>query len=357
VGGGVIGLSAAWRLRQRGLAVTVVDPAPGSGSSHAAAGMLAPITEVHYGEESALALALAAATAYPDFVAEVNDASGLDVGYRQCGTLAVAADGDDRAVLTDLAEFQQALGLEVESLTGRECRQLEPLLAPGIRGGIHVAGDHHVDNRRLVAALLKAIERAGVEVRRNAVTDVHPTGVRLDDDTSIDTGTVVVAAGCWSAALVDLPIRPVKGQILRLHTPAPFISRNVRALVHGTSIYIVPRADGELVIGATMEEQGYDVTVTAGAVYELLRDAHVVLPGISELALTETYAGLRPGSPDNAPIVGRLDETVVVATGHGRNGVLLAPVTADAVVALVTSGHAPDLFARFGPDRFVRSPA
>jgi glycine oxidase len=356
VGGGVIGLSAAWRLRQHGVTVTVVDPAPGHGASHAAAGMLAPVTEVHYGEERVLGLALAAANAYPEFVAELEAQSGVDVGYRRCGTLAVATDGDDRAVLDDLAAFQSRLGLDVETLTGRECRQVEPMLAPGVRGGIRVAGDHQVDNRRLTAALLIALERTAAHVSRNSATDVTSTNVRLDNGTSIDAGTVVVAAGCWSARLVDVPIRPVKGQILRLHTPTPFISSNVRALVHGTSIYIVPRLDGELVIGATMEEQGYDVTVTAGAVYELLRDAHTVLPGISELALVETYAGLRPGSPDNAPLVGRLPDTVVVATGHGRNGVLLAPVTADAVASLVTTGQLPELFAGFGPDRFVRSP-
>jgi glycine oxidase len=355
VGGGVIGLSAAWRLGQHGVSVTVVDPAPGSGASHAAAGMLAPVTEVHYGEQRALALALAAAKAYPDFVAELQDISGVEIGYRDCGTLAVATDGDDRAVLDDLAAFQGRLGLDVESLTGRECREIEPMLAPGVRGGIRVAGDHQVDNRRLVAALLIAIERTGVAVRRSAANEVTSTCVRLSDDTSIEAATVVVAAGCWSSRLVDVPVRPVKGQILRLHAPTPFISTNVRALVHGSSIYVVPRRGGELVIGATMEEQGYDVTVTAGAVYELLRDAHTVLPGISELALVETYAGLRPGSPDNAPLVGRLDNAVVVATGHGRNGVLLAPVTADAVTGLVTTGHAPDLFAGFGPERFVRS--
>ena len=359
VGAGIIGLASAWRLLGRGCSVTLVDPEPGRGASHAAAGMLAPVTEVHYGEEALVALTTASAAAYPGFVDELEDATGVNVGYRRCGTLAVAADADDLAALTELAAFQRSLGLEVEQLTARECRTTEPMLAPGVRGGLFVAGDHQVDNRRLVAALLDVVSRAGGRVIRDratqiAVHDGAVTGVTLSDGSTVKASSVVVAAGCWSASLAGVAIRPVKGQILRLHTHKPFVEHNVRALVAGSSAYVVPRDDGEIVVGATVEEQGYDATVTAGGVYELLRDTRCVLPGITELTLTETMAGLRPGSPDNAPIVGTTDiEGLVVATGHGRNGILLAPVTADAVADIATATGVPDVIAAFGPSRFT----
>src|SRR5512144_1622454 len=362
VGGGVIGLAIAWRAAGRGLRVSVVDPDPGSGASRVAAGMLAPVTEVHYGEERLLALTLASAARYPDFVADLAEASGRDPGYRACGTLAVALDADD------LAAFQASLGLAIERLTGRECRRLEPMLAPSVRGGVLVEGDHQVDPRRLVPALLTAVERAGVTMSRAAAAEIvvaadRVAGVRLADGTEIAADVVVLAAGCRSAAIAGLPehvvppVRPVKGQILRLHGDPrhPFLGRTVRGLVAGSPVYVVPRADGEIVLGATMEEQGYDERVTAGGVYELLRDAHLVLPGISELPLVETAAGLRPGTPDNAPLIGPAQlPGLVLATGHHRNGILLTPVTADAVAELLATGALPDLAAPFAPDRFTR---
>jgi len=369
VGGGVVGLAVAWRASQRGLAVTVVDPAPGSGASFAAAGMLAPVTEVHYGEERLLALNMRAADGYADVVAELQDATGLDVGYRATGTLAVALDADDRAALDELRTFQQSLGLEVERVSGREARRMEPMLAPSARGGNLVAGDHSVDNRRLTPALRLAAERAGATVRQAAVVGVlrhgdRVQGVRLDDGTSLGAGTVVLAAGCWTGGLEGLrpeelaPVRPVKGQILRLHTPArfPFLSRTVRGLVRGSGVYLVPRTHGEVVVGASVEELGYDTTVTAGGVYELLRDAHTLLPGVTELALTETHAGLRPGSPDNAPVIGPAGpDGLVLATGHYRNGILLAPLTGEAVADLLVGGRLPDYAAPFSPTRFARA--
>ncbi|HLZ37070.1 MAG TPA: glycine oxidase ThiO [Mycobacteriales bacterium] len=368
VGGGVIGLATAWRAAGRGLRVSLMDPDPGSGASRVAAGMLAPVTEVHYGEERLLALTLASAARYPDFVADLAEASGRDPGYRACGTLAVALDADDRAALDELAAFQASLGLAIERLTGRECRRLEPMLAPSVRGGVLVEGDHQVDPRRLVPALLTAVERAGVTMSRAAAAEIvvaadRVAGVRLADGTEIAADVVVLAAGCRSAAIAGLPehvvppVRPVKGQILRLHGDPrhPFLGRTVRGLVAGSPVYVVPRADGEIVLGATMEEQGYDERVTAGGVYELLRDAHLVLPGISELPLVETAAGLRPGTPDNAPLIGPAQlPGLVLATGHHRNGILLTPVTADAVAELLATGALPDLAAPFAPDRFTR---
>jgi len=370
VGGGVIGLAIAWRLAAAGGAVTVVDPAPGRGASWAAAGMLAPVTEASYGEQSLLALDLDSAGRYPRFVAELEELTGATIGYRTTGTLAVAADTGDRAVLTELHAFQSRLGLQAEVLTGRECRSLEPMLAPSIRGGLFVAGDHQVDNRRLSAALLTALERSGGRLRRERVGSVlverdRVSGVRLAGGERVDAPTVVLAAGCWSGTLGGLPedvlppVRPVKGQILRLRglgRPRPFLHHSVRALVAGGHVYVVPRLDGEVVVGATVEEMGFDTTVTAGAVYELLRDARTALPGLSELELVESHAGLRPGSPDNAPMLGPTAlPGLVVATGHYRNGILLTPVTADVISAYVATGVLPAVAAPFLPTRF--SPA
>jgi glycine oxidase len=377
VGGGIIGLAVAWRSAQRGLSVTVLDPDPGHGANLVAAGMLAPVTELQYGEEALLRLGIASNARYADFVAELTEAAGgLDTGYRRCGTLAVALDADDRAELREVHAFQQRLGLATEWLTGRECRRLEPMLAPDVRGGTLVAEDHQVDGRRLGAALLAACRRAGVTLHASRAATLLTEGGRAvgalaEDGARLTAGQTVLAAGSWSRELpglppeARLPLRPVKGQVLRLRMTGlpggplamldrPFLSRNVRAVVRGCHIYVVPRADGELVLGATSEEQGFDTTVTAGGVYELLRDAHELLPGISELPLVETGAGLRPGTPDNAPLLGPTAlPGLVAATGHYRNGVLLTPVTGDAIAELLATGSLPPEAAPFTPDRFA----
>ncbi|MEW2416177.1 glycine oxidase ThiO [Streptomyces sp. NPDC046866] len=368
IGGGIIGLVTAWRAARRGLRTALADPAPGGGAARVAAGMLAAVTELHYGEETLLGLNLASAARYPQFAAELADASGgMDIGYRACGTLAVALDADDRLHLRELHALQRRCGLESEWLTGRECRRLEPMLAPGVRGGLRVDGDHQVDPRRLADALLAACERAGVEIRRAGaarllVTADRAVGAALDDGTELYADQVVLAAGSLSGRLAGVPqealppVRPVKGQVLRLTVPAayaPFLSRTVRAVVRGSHVYLVPRENGELVVGATSEELGWDTTVTAGGVYELLRDAHELVPGITELPLTETLAGLRPGSPDNAPLLGPTAlPGLHLATGHYRNGVLLTPLTGDALADLLTTGTLPEIARPFSPLRF-----
>ncbi|MEV0784840.1 glycine oxidase ThiO [Streptomyces sp. NPDC050423] len=368
IGGGIIGLVTAWRSAQRGLATAVVDPGPGGGAARVAAGMLAAVTELHYGEELLLGLNVDSAARYPAFAAELEAASGQDIGYRACGTLAVALDTDDRAHLRELHELQRRSGLETEWLTGRECRRLEPMLAPGVRGGLRVDGDHQVDPRRLAAALLTACERAGVVFHRHraerlSVVRDRATGAVLTDGSEPTADQVVLAAGSLSGRLAGVPdhvlppVRPVKGQVLRLTVPtayAPFLSRTVRAVVRGSHVYLVPRENGELVIGATSEEMGWDTTVTAGGVYELLRDAHELVPGITELPLTETLAGLRPASPDNAPLLGRTAlPGLHLATGHHRNGVLLTPVTGDAMAQLLAGGELPEVARPFSPGRFA----
>ena len=371
IGGGLIGLATAWRTAARGLSVTICDPAPGSNASFAAAGMLTPVTELHYGEETLLGLNLASAARYPSFVEELREASGgLNPGYREAGTLAVAFDADDREVLAELHAFQQSLGLKAEWLTGREARRLEPMLAPAVRGGLLVSGDHQIDNRMLLAALFAALEREPkativrskvAELTQNAAGD-RATGVVLEDGTAISAAQVVLSAGCWSGQIGGLPadlvppVRPVKGQILRLAVPdvfKPFLSRTVRYVVRNNHAYFVPREHGELVLGATVEEQDYDTAVTAGGVYELLRDARELVPGITELPLIETLAALRPGTPDNAPLIGPAAlPGLLYATGHYRHGVLLTPATADGVAEILATGTVPEALAPFSPRRF-----
>ncbi|GFH35084.1 glycine oxidase ThiO [Streptomyces pacificus] len=370
IGGGVIGLVTAWRAAQRGLRTALADPEPGGGAAQVAAGMLAAVTELHYGEETLLGLNLASAGRYPGFAAELGEASGQDTGYRSCGTLAVALDADDRAHLRELHALQRRFGLQSEWLTGRECRRLEPLLAPGVRGGLRVDGDHQVDPRRLTRALVVACERAGVVFHRRwaerlSVVRDRAAGAVLTGGATVAADQVVLAAGSLSGRLAGVPaqalppVRPVKGQVLRLRVPseyAPFLSRTVRAVVRGSHVYLVPRENGELVVGATSEELGWDTAVTAGGVYRLLRDAHELVPGITELPLTETRAGLRPGSPDNAPLLGPSElPGLLLATGHYRNGVLLAPVTGDALAHALVTGELPDEARPFTPRRF--SPA
>jgi len=367
VGGGAIGLASAWRLAQAGLSVTVCDPAPGSQATHASAGMLAPVTEAHYGEDRLLALNLAGARRWPGFAAELEAEAGRPVGYRACGSLLVALDADDARVLDDLATYLDRLGLDAEPLTGTQARAVEPALAPGVRRGLRVAGDHQADNRLLADALQAALAARAVEVRHRSVVrleleDGAVRGVGLDDGTVVRCDRVLLAAGAWSAGIEGLPadarppVRPVKGQILRIQGPTddPVLRGNVRGLVRGRSLYLVPRASGRIVVGATVEEQGFDTSVTVEGIHHLLHDAAVLVPGLLDLELAEIGAGLRPGSPDNEPIIGATTVPgLLVATGHHRNGILLTPVTADAVAGLFGVGPPVTEIAGFGPDRFT----
>ena len=360
IGGGLIGLSVAWRAAIKGLEVAVVDDAPGRGASHAGAGMLAPVTEVRYGEEALLELGMRSLDLYPSFVSELESASNIDVGYTRCGTLVVAKDNDENVALDELFVFQQKLNLKVERLKARELRALEPALAPTVRGGVLVEGDDQVDNRALVAALERACGAEGVRfvserVDQVVVQDGAATGVELSGGRTLRTDWVVVAAGCWSGSIGGLtgllPVRPVKGQILYLKAPdgRSLIEHNVRSV----DCYLVSRPDGRLVVGATVEDQGFDRAVTAGAVYTLLRDAYELVPGITEAELVEAVAGLRPGSPDNMPLLGRTSvDNVIAATGHYRSGILLAPVTAELIAALLADGSEPEELGPFSPRRF-----
>jgi glycine oxidase len=369
IGAGAIGLSIAWRVLvlERGV--------PGSGTSHHAAGMLAPIAEVAAGEEPLLALGLRSAQLFEAFVSELEAASGESVGYTRCGTLLVARDRDEADALERELALRTELGLNVERLRASAARRLEPALAPTLRLALDLPADHAVDPRALVAALAAAFDAAGGELRCGTpVTSVdvgddgaraRARGVVLANGTVVRAEHVVVCAGVWSASLGGVPagqmvpLRPVKGQILRVRDPAGpgLLTRVVRM---GPS-YITPRGDGRYVIGATSEERGFDQTVTAGAVFELLRDASELVPGVSELVVDELTAGLRPATPDNLPAIGPAPDVDGLwwAVGHRRGGILLSPVTAQLIVDGIAGGSA-ELPAVFDPGRFaaaVRSAA
>jgi glycine oxidase len=343
IGGGLIGLAVAWRCVQRGLDVTVYD-AEEAKASTVAAGMLAPASEIQSGEEALQDLLRSGGRRWPDFAAELERATGVEVGYRDEGTLLVALTDDDLREVRRLSGLYERAGQPIHALTAGQLREREPLLTPRVRGGAYAPQDRQVDPRRVLAALRTALD--GRIVAR-AVTDLS----------SVDADVTVVAAGIGTAALTGLPVRPVKGQTVRLTAPSPPIRHVIRGYARSHPVYLVPRRDGELVIGATEEERGTDTSVTAGGVLDLLRPAAELLPEIVEYPIREITAGLRPGTPDNAPILGAmkvlgaLKAGVIVAAGHYRNGVLLTPITADLVADLVATGEPPEQIKPFATDR------
>jgi glycine oxidase len=363
IGGGPIGLASAWRAAGRGLRTVVLD-AGEPGAWHVAAGMLAPVAEAEFGERDLLELGLRSARGYEAFCAELAEASGRDPGLRRVGTLVVARDADEAEALERLLAFRRSRGLEVERLRPSQARRAEPALAPTLRLALDVEGDHSIDPRRLVAALADALERAGGELRRARVRAVRTAGdrvagVELDGGEAIDARAVVVAAGVRVPEVEGIPdavpVRPVKGQVLRLRDPrgAGLVERTIR----GEQVYLVPRGDGRYVLGATMEERGFDTAPTAGGVYELVRDMSEIVPGVLELEIEELEAGLRPATPDNLPAIGRGSvDGLVWAAGHHRNGILLTPVTAELVAGALAGDPAPGWAVAADPGRFARVP-
>lgn len=359
-----MGLSIGWRAAQRDLKVLVLDrDDPPAGASAVAAGMLAPVTEATFGEEALLRLNLAGAGRWPGFVDDLAAASGMQVELLPGGTLHLAVDRDQAEQLGRLYEYRRTLDLEVERLGSSACRELEPALHPSTRAAILAPGDRAVDPRPVTGALTKALHGAGGQLStgsavRSVRTGSHP-GVVLEDGSDLATGQVVVAAGCWSGLIDGVPatigaaLRPVKGQILRLQHP-PDLPPLFRHVLRTEEVYLVPRPGGEVVVGATVEEKGYDTTPTAGAVLELLRAADEVVPGIRELQLAEVSVGLRPGSRDNAPVLGPAGPGLVLATGHFRHGILLAPITAEGIAALLAGEGMPGELDPFAPARFER---
>ncbi|WP_068060064.1 glycine oxidase ThiO [Nocardia xishanensis] len=347
VGGGAIGLSVAWRAAEAGWRVTLFDPAVGSGASWVAGGMLAPLSEGWPGEDRVLEFGAAALARWPEFAERLESVSGAQV-FVADETMTVALDGADAADLRTVADWVGGHGHQLRVLDRAGVRALEPALARTVRAGLLASAEPAIDNRRLLDGLRDAVTAAGVELRAEEIADL--------DALAFDQ--IVLAAGAASARLwPGLPVRPVKGEILRLrHRPgaAPAPQRVIRARVHGRPVYLVPRRDG-IVVGATQYEAGFDTAVTVAGVRDLIADAEAVLPGIGEYELAEAAAGSRPGSPDNLPLIGRLAERVIAATGHGRNGMLTVPLTVDAVLALLDGTMLAEARAA-DPQRFSTAP-
>ena len=363
VGGGICGLGIGWRLAAAGCVVDLFEKGlAGREASWAAAGMLAANVETEPGEEALLALNLESQAAWPNFAAELNAVSGIDLGYRDEGTLVVAAHRDDAAELRNTYEFHRGLGLEVEWLTGGQARRMEPHLAPGVSAAVSSIKDHQVDNRQLVRALHEAFLRSGGQLHENTVVEAVDVEARQVKGVRIagrrhNAEMVLLAAGAWSYDINGIPsvarppVRPLKGQViaLKMDARAPIIDR----VIWGPGIYMVPRRDGTLILGATVEEKGFDSDLTAGGVFRLLEAAWEILPQIEELPIKEMWVGFRPTSRDDAPILGPTPvDGLVIATGHHRNGVLLAPLTIDAVSAFMLDGTVTQSIEPFGIGRF-----
>lgn len=360
-----MGLGIAWRLAQAGCSVAIYDRAEaGRGASWAAAGMLAAAVETEPGEEALLALTLESQRMWPDFAREVEAASGISVGYRDEGTIVVALTRDDAEQLRFTFDFQKSLGLELEWLSGAEAGRREPHLRPGISGAVFSPRDHQVDNRRLTRALAEAARKAGAVLNEHdPVREVEITGGRItaavtEHRRREPADVIVLAAGAWSREIAGIPpahlppVRPIKGQMLALEMdPANPLLHHVVWLPRG---YLVPRRDGRLVVGGTVEERGFDDRITAGGLLALIEGAWRAVPGIEELPVAETWVGFRPGSRDDAPLLGPSGiDGLVVATGHHRNGILLTPLTAEAVSDFILTGHLPEAVRPFTPERFT----
>jgi len=365
IGAGVIGLGIAWRLAARGATVEVFDRGEaGRGASHAAAGMLAACCEAEPGEDALVALGRESQARWPGFAAELLEASGIDVELRQDGTLVVALTADDQARIHHHLAYQQKLDLPLQWISAAETRRKEPHLAGKLAGAVWSPQDHQVDNRKLATAVRIAAERAGAVIHEHtAVNEISLSGRRADgvvlhSGSKVGADVVVLAAGAWSRGIAGLapehrpPVRPIKGQMLalRMDPAAPLITH----VIWAPGVYLVPRRDGRLIIGATVEEKSFDTTLTAGGVLTLLEAAWRAVPAVEELPIDELWVGHRPGSRDDAPILGPGPvQGLVYATGHHRNGILLAPVTADAMARLVLEGAVDPAIRPFGIERFA----
>ncbi|HWB49963.1 MAG TPA: glycine oxidase ThiO [Stellaceae bacterium] len=365
IGAGVIGLGIAWRLAQAGCRVDVYDKGEaGRGASWAAAGMLAAAVETEPGEEPLLPLTLESQRLWPAFARELEAATGISCQYRDEGTLVVALNRDDAETLRHSYEFQKGLGLDLEWLNAAEARRREPHLKPGIAAAVFSRNDHQVENRALARALIAACRNAGVAIQEHCA--VHAVALSGGTASGIDTADgpvgadmVVLAAGAWSREIGGIPaahqppVRPIKGQMLALRMdPAAPILRHVIWLPRA---YLAPRLDGRLVIGATVEERGFDTSLTAGGLLALIEGAWRGVPTIEELPIAETWVGFRPGSRDDAPMLGPSGiDGLAVATGHHRNGILLTPVSAAVMSDYILHGRLPDMARPFDPQRFDR---
>lgn len=375
VGAGVIGLSLAFELAKRKVRVLVIErDGVGAGATGVAAGMLAPSSEAEYESLDLARFALDSLARYPEFVQAIERTSGLTCGYRQDGTLLVAPTRDDEEELGRLRRFQERLGLPASWLGPQEIRELEPHVSPRVARALFAPRDHQVDPRALVTALERAVtmlagrvvvnaRATGFDTQRGRLSAV--TGVRvrgggeadhsgkiLNEPFAVRCDAAVLAAGAWSSQGVVWPasplsVRPVKGQLVRLRG-----AELLRHVVRAPQVYLVPRGGGELVVGATMEEQGFDPTPTAGAVMDLLWNARLIVPEVYEMQLAEIDVGFRPATRDHLPVIGETDVPgLYAATGHFRHGVLLAPATAGMLAELIVDGRLEQTLLPFRPER------
>ena len=359
VGGGIIGLAIAWELLRSGKDVVVIErDRIGQAASWAAAGMLAADAEVGFEEMELYKLQVESLRRWPHFARSLHEETGID--YRTEGTFMVADDADSAAALRRRYQFQREQGIDVRWMSTAEMLDIEPFLSPRLAGGVYSAADRGVDNRKVVQALRKGItDRRGkirekTEVKAIRPHETRPTVVTTQGE-RIEGETIVLAAGAWSRQIDGLeethrpPVRPVKGQMVELRMEPPF---GLRHVVRGPHAYMTPKSDGRLMLGATMEEMGFDTRVTAGGLYSILEGGWEIVPGIYDLPVVATFAGLRPASRDNEPLLGRSEAPgVVVATGHYRHGIMLTPVSAQEIARLVVSGETSAWIDPFAPGR------
>lgn len=358
VGGGIVGAALAWRLAKDGLAVTLLEKGEiGREASWAAGGILTPVHLADYPPPLA-ALCDAGAALYPGLVRELRELSTSDPEYRVTGFLILERNDEESKHCDGLQAFKQRSGQPVERLGLDALRALQPGLAPDVRGGLLLPDIAQVRNPRMAVALAEAAHKKGVEIRRNSpVTGFlrvpgRVNGVRTPQG-DVYAGVTVIASGSWTAEVLQplglsLAVKPIKGQIL-LTQAAPDL---IGPVIEAADTYLIPRADGKILIGSTLEDVGFDKTVTLDALGSLSSRAAAILPALAKLPLVASWAGLRPSTPDRLPYIGRTSmEGLLVATGHYRNGILLAPVTAELVADLI-AGRTPSIdLAPFDPQR------
>lgn len=363
VGGGVIGCSIALRLARSGLKVAVIERARiGREASWAAAGMLSPQTEAS-GPGPFFDLCLRSRTIYPDWAAELEDLSGLAVEYRNEGSLCISLSEDDEKLARQWSAWQLDAGLKIETVTPNDLRKLEPAVTHSATGALFVPGDHQLENRRLMVALEEALRRLGVElIEERSVDGVliqqgRATGISHGSE-RIDAGAIVIAAGCWSSQLlgpigIDAETVPARGQMIAVKGGRAPISH----VLHSTSCYAIPRLDGRILIGSTVEHVGFRKAITARGVASLLTAAIEMTPELRGFEIVEAWSGLRPDTADHLPILGPGGvDNLFLATGHFRNGILLAPITAELVATSIETGRLPAAFVPFSVDRLRSGP-
>ncbi len=362
-GGGVIGGAIALELARAGLRVGVFDrQQPGQEASWASAGILSPAPE-NPGMIAIVPLGKASLSLYPEFIARVEEISGKSAGFRPKGTLEALFSQDAKAELSTIIALHHGLGLKAEPLRAEDARELEPALSAEVEAAVLRPDEASVDNRALTSAVLEAAERSGAEFfPGNGAREIWHAGKRcaglVVQNENVEAKWTIIAAGCFSAAIKDAaayaPVRPVKGQMAALRAEDLMIER----VLWSDKIYLVPRNDGRIIAGATVERVGFDKRTTAGGIQKILSAAIELAPGLANARVEETWAGLRPDSPDHLPILGPTDvEGLLMATGHFRSGILLTPITARLVREWIVEQRVSLDWDRFSPLRFQSVPA